>query len=333
MARRSLALLVFGLTFIVTAVGRAQVVAPTASPAPSAQAVAIPEVVTGLPLTETASAAETSATIRRDPSAGAPAEQLGFLEFVDPDGVPLALLVIAIAWITLKASERLAGSLAERVVAKRLVIKQAHTLIVFAVYVVATAMAASAVLELPAQALFTLSGTLAVTLGFAFKDVAASFLAGISILINKPFQVGDRITFGEHYGEVQEIGLRTVRLVTLDDNLVTIPSNKFLTDAVASANAGQLDCMVVMTYWTTASGDYARAKQVIHDAVMASKYLYLGKPFDVLVSARMSAAGRVAIEYTAKAYVYDARHEKALASDVTERVLAAFRKEGIEIPG
>jgi len=257
---------------------------------------------------------------------------MGFLEFLDPEGVPVALLVFVLAFVALRATERVSERLSEKLVAKRLLIKQTNTLIAFAVYLVATMIAASAVLELSAQAVFALSGTIAVTLGFAFQDVAASFLAGIPILINKPFQVGDRISFGGFYGEVKEIGLRTVRLVTLDDNLVTIPSNSFLTAPVASANAGELDCMVVMTYWTTPAADHARARQIIHDAVMASKYLYLGKPFGVLVATRLSDTGRMAIEYTAKAYVYDALHEKAFASDVTERVLTAFREEGIEMP-
>ncbi|MEO0814287.1 MAG: mechanosensitive ion channel domain-containing protein, partial [Myxococcota bacterium] len=189
------------------------------------------------------------------------------------------------------------------------------------------------VFNLSPEALLAVSGTVAVTLGFAFKDVAASFLAGISILTNKPFQVGDRISFGGYYGEVKEIGLRTVRLVTLDDNLVTIPSNKFLTDPVASANAGELDCMVVMNFFVDAGADHARAQEIVRQAVLASKYLYLGKPLAVLLSNRVSEHGRLIVELTAKAYVYDTRHEKAFASDVTDRVLRAFKRDGVALPG
>jgi small-conductance mechanosensitive channel len=158
-------------------------------------------------------------------------------------------------------------------------------------------------------------------------------MAGISILTNKPFQVGDRITFGGTYGEVTEIGLRTVRLVTLDDNRVTIPSNKFLTEAVASANAGALDCMVVMPFYIDARADHVHARHIIRDAVLASKYLYLGKPLSVLVSNRLTEQGRLIVELTAKAYVFDTRFEKAFASDVTDRVLCAFREQKVALPG
>ncbi len=256
-----------------------------------------------------------------------------FLEFFNPSGVPYALAVVIGAVVAVRVVDRMAQGLAERVVKRRLIIKHVNTFFAFGAYFLSSLLAATALFRLSTQALFALSGTLAVTVGFALKDVAASFMAGISILTNKPFQVGDRIAFGGFYGEVTEIGLRTVRLVTLDDNLVTIPSNKFLTEAVASANAGALDCMVVMDFHILPSADHKLAKQIVADALMASKYLYLGKPFTVLLSTFVAGGtGRMLVQVRAKAYVYDARHEKTFASDVTERVLSAFREQNIRMP-
>ena len=83
-----------------------------------------------------------------------------------------------------------------------------------------------------------IGGTAAVSLGFALKDLLSSIVAGLIILVDRPFQVGDRVTFDGWYGEITHIGLRSVRLLTLDDTQVTIPNNKFLTDLVASGNAG-----------------------------------------------------------------------------------------------
>ena len=76
-----------------------------------------------------------------------------------------------------------------------------------------------------------------VAIGFAVKDVVASIIAGIILLIDKPFQVGDRITFQDHYGEVIQIGLRSVKLQTLDESLVTIPNHRFINDTVSSSSA------------------------------------------------------------------------------------------------
>lgn len=265
-------------------------------------------------------------------SPGTPPQGEGALAFFKPDAVPYAVFVIVGTAIAVRLMQRFANSAAERLISHRLAIKQAVTLLGFAAYGVAGVVAVVALFELSAQAIFALSGTLAVAGGFLLKDVAEATVAGISILVSRPFQVGDRISFGGFYGEVKDIGLRSVRLVTLDDNLVSIPSSKFLSDPVASANAGELDCMVVIPFFVSPHADHRRAREIVRDAVLSSRFAYLGKPVNVLVSMTMADELGAVVEITAKAYVFDARHEKNFASDVTDRVLQAFRTNEIRFP-
>ncbi len=253
----------------------------------------------------------------------------GLLQAFNPGALPIAVAWIVGTVIAMKLFVRGIERVSRRFESQRLILKQVSTLVAFVAYTVSFVLAFNAIFNLSSEALFALSGTIAVTAGFALKDVAASFLAGISILINKPFRVGDRISFGGYYGEVKEIGLRSIRIITLDDNLVTVPSNKFLTDPVASANAGELDCMVVITFYIPVKADHERARQIVQDAVVSSKYLYLEKPFTVLLREHLSEQGNVLVKLTAKAYVFDMRFEKAFESDVTDRVLIAFREGGI----
>ena len=253
----------------------------------------------------------------------------GALAFFNPGAVPYAILVILTTMVIVGVAQRLANRAAERTMRHRLAIKQGVTLLGFAAYGVMGFIVVGALFELSAQALFALSGTLAVAGGFLLKDLAEATFAGISILVTRPFQVGDRISFGGFYGEVKDIGLRSVRLVTLDDNLVSIPSSKFLTEPVASANAGALDCMVVVCFYISPDADHDRAREIVHDAVLSSRFLYLGKPVSVLLSMRLTEQIGAVVELTAKAYVYDARYEKPFASDITDRVLRSFRENGI----
>jgi small-conductance mechanosensitive channel len=255
------------------------------------------------------------------------------LDFFNPSALPYAILILVATALLVKLLSAAAARFGEKVAHRRLIIQQVSTLAGFAAYFFAAMIALTSVFRLSSEALLALSGTIAVAAGLALKDVASSFMAGLSILTTKPFQVGDRISFGGYYGEVREIGLRSVRIVTLDDNLVTVPTNKFLTEAVASANAGALECMVVTDLFLDGSQDHRRALEIVHDAVQASKYLYLRKSFSVLVSAQLAAEGRAVTVITAKAYVYDIRYERAFASDVTDRALAAFQAEGIRVAG
>lgn len=254
-----------------------------------------------------------------------------FVQFIALDRVPFAILVLVVGWVSLRVSGRVLDDLGERFTDRRLFFKKAKALTRFVLYLIIAATVASSVLHLESQALFAVAGTISVAVGFAFKDLLGSLIAGVILLMDEPFQVGDRIAFGGYYGEVQEIGLRSVRLVTLDDNLVTIPNNKFLTDSVASANAGALDCMVVVPFYIAAAEDFVAAKRIVAEATITSRYVYLNKPVATLVSDEFLGERFVTI-VRVKAYVFDARYEKAFATDVTERVKAAFRRAGIRTP-
>lgn len=253
------------------------------------------------------------------------------LEFFKPGGLPTAFLVLAGVWFASSMLRKAVERLGRRFEGRRLFLQQVSTLARFVLYIGGFAACLPLLFVLSAEMVLALGGTIAVTLGFAFKDLAASVLAGITILIDKPFQVGDRVTFGEVYGEIRTIGLRSVRLVTLDDNLVTIPNNKFLTDIVASGNAGELNMLIQMDFFVGLDQDIAAAKRICEEAVTSSRYAYLEKPWVVLVS-QVVHEQCYAARLRAKVYVLDVRFERALDTDVTERVLAAFRREGILPP-
>ena len=87
-----------------------------------------------------------------------------------------------------------------------------------------------------------------------------------------------------------------------------------------------------MEFFVKANQDHKRVTEIVHDALLASKYLFLCKNFNVLVGTKLTEQGKAITVITAKAYVYDTRYEKAFASDVTDRVLETFRAEGIEMP-
>ncbi len=256
-------------------------------------------------------------------------------EFLDYRGVPTALLVIAGAWLVIQLGSGFADALGERFSRRRLLFKQITAVGRFAVVLLAAWLAIDSVVVLTDEALLALGGSLAVAVGFALKDLVASLMAGLILLFDRPFRVGDRIELDGKYGEVTEIGLRAVRLVTLDDNLVSIPNNLFLSTAVASANAGALDQMCVYDFYVGCREDVAAAKRIVYESAAASRFVFLEKPIVVVVreGPLAGAMGRFAVRITLKAYVFDGRYETAFGTDLTERVHRAFRRSGIRSAG
>ncbi len=258
-------------------------------------------------------------------------DALQIVSFIRVGGLLPALLVLGAAWVTVRLVTGFAGGLGRRFTERRLLIQQITTVVRFVFYFVGILVAILLAFRLSDQMLLALGGTIAVAVGIALKDLAASLVAGLTILFDRPFQVGDRVSFAGYYGEITRIGLRSVRLVTLDDDAVTIPNNKFLTEAVASANSGNLDMLVQMDFFVGVDQDIDHAKAVVRDAVTSCRYAYLGKPWTVLVNSVLQDS-YCALRLRAKVYVLDVQYEKALETDVTERVHHGFRHHGILPP-
>jgi small-conductance mechanosensitive channel len=253
------------------------------------------------------------------------------IDLVSYSGLMTSLVLLAVTWFMVQLLTRFFTRLGDRFSDRRLLIKQIGTLLRFTLYAGGISAALLLSLNLTDQMMLALGGTIAVTLGIAFKDLATSVVAGVIILIDKPFSVGDRIRFGEHYGEVVDIGLRTVRLVTLEDCLVTVPNSRFLTDPVKSSNVGKLDMLMQMDFYIGADQPVAPAKAIVAAALTSCRYAYLAEPWTVIVQ-QVIEGEYFAVRLRAKVHVLDVRYEEELVSDVNERVLEGFRRAGIRPP-
>ena len=246
-------------------------------------------------------------------------------------GVLLSLGVIVAAWLLLRFVDNFVHSLSLTFADRRLFFQKVATFLRFAIYVGALILCTMLSFHISNEVLAILGGTAAVAMGFAMKDLVASVVAGVMIMMDRPFQVGDRVSFGGQYGDITVIGIRSVRMVTLDDNVVTIPNNKFLTDITSCGNYGALDMQVVMDFHIGVDQDVHAARRVVREAGVSSRYVFLPKPVVVLVSQEI-IENYVALRVRLKAYVLDTKYEKAFVSDVTLRVLEAFRDRGIQPP-
>jgi small-conductance mechanosensitive channel len=208
---------------------------------------------------------------------------------------------------------------------------QIRTLVSFILYIGGTVMLVSGVLNPPKEFLIAVAGSAAVALGFALKDVAASLVSGVILLFDRPFQVGDRVTFNDIYGEITAITLRSVRLQTLDDNIVTIPNARFITDVVSSGNMGMMDMMVVTDFHLALDADLEQAKDIVRQVIVTSRFAYLKKDGGFTMQ-EVEVAKRLAIRLRSMAYVFDVKYEKIFQSDITNRVTHLFREAEVKRP-
>ncbi|MGB9080625.1 MAG: mechanosensitive ion channel domain-containing protein [Desulfuromonadaceae bacterium] len=74
--------------------------------------------------------------------------------------------------------------------------------------------------------LVTALGIGSLAIGMAAKDTLAHMISGFTIMLDRPFRIGDRIQLvGGQIGDVTDIGLRSTKIKTLDNQLLIIPNS------------------------------------------------------------------------------------------------------------
>lgn len=246
-------------------------------------------------------------------------------------GVFFSFVVIVASWILLRFTNKLVETFSTQFVQYRMVLQKLQSFFQFFVYMSAGLLVFMMSFRINDQILTLIGGTLAVSIGFALKDLAASFIAGLTVMIDRPFQVGDRVTFEGNYGDIITIGLRSVRMRTLTDDIITIPNNKFLSEVTMSGNYGALDMQCVIPFYIGMDQNINLARDLIQEAASSSRYIHLPKPVVVLVNQEITD-NYLAIKLTCKAYVVDTVYEKLFETDITLRVMKEFKRHNIQPP-
>ncbi|MBP3142309.1 mechanosensitive ion channel family protein [Aliivibrio fischeri] len=254
-----------------------------------------------------------------------------FASLIRWSGVAASFFIILGAWLFLRFIQSIVDGVSSQFAQRRMLMQKLQSFFQFFIYMSTAVAVFMLSFRVDDRVLALIGGTIAVSMGFALKDLTASFIAGLTVMIDRPFQVGDRVTFEGHYGDIIAIGLRSVRMQTLNDDIITIPNNKFLNEVTVSGNYGGLDMQVVIPFYIGMDQDINKARDIIQEAASSSRYIHLPKPVVVLVKQTITD-NYLAIQLTCKAYVVDIKFEKLFETDITLRVMQEFRKANIIPP-
>ncbi len=251
--------------------------------------------------------------------------------FIRWSGLLVSVFVIAGTALLLKFIAGVVDQLSDRFAHRRLLLQKVWSFTRFFIYLICGAVVVGLSFQINETVLALVGGTFAVAVGFAMRDLVAAMIAGVTIMLDRPFQVGDRVQYAGQYGDIVTIGLRSVRMNTLDDNMVTIPNNKILTDVTSCGNDGALDMQVGVSLYLSIDQDFELAERLLYETILTSRFAFLEKPIVILVE-QVVLDDMVAIKLTGKGYVSDTQYEKPFASDVTKGALVAFREHNLLPP-
>ena len=167
-----------------------------------------------------------------------------------------------------------------------------------------------------------------VAIGFAFQDIFKNFLAGVLILVNEPFRIGDAVVIGSYEGVVEHISIRTTNVRTYLGERVLIPNSFVFTNSVQVRTAfakRRTDFIVGVAY----DSDLATATELARKTIAAVEGVLPDPP--VVVDA--TDFGESTIDLTVRYWTdSEQQHTLRTRSRVVIAIKVAFDEAGIELP-
>ena len=144
-------------------------------------------------------------------------------------------------------------------------------------------------------------------LGFALaaQDTIADAIAGMLILADRPFRVGDRINIEAigTWGDVVEIGLRTTRIRTRDNRLVIVPNSTISKNEVVNYSYPDPRYRIQTHVGISYDTDLEKARQVIIDAVRETEGVLQDKPIEALYIEMADSDMRFRVRWWIDSYI------------------------------
>lgn len=240
----------------------------------------------------------------------------------------MAISVLILVWLITGFIVSVLTNLSERFSSYRLLIKRLIPITKVFIWSLSLYFIIAGILQPPLETIITVSASIGIAVGFASQDILRNIFGGIMIILDRPFQVGDKIEVDKQYGEVLQIGLRSVRVVTEDDSVVTIPNSEIVNKSVSNANSSALDCQVVAELFLPRDTDVDEVERICRLAAVTSRFVYLNKPVYVHTT-HITVGPKDYLKIRVKCYVLDIRFEQELRSDVTTLAIKELKKVGV----
>jgi small-conductance mechanosensitive channel len=251
----------------------------------------------------------------------------GFIRDHSPDGVdagPLlsrligALVVVAVVFVAGRLLRGAVNGALERASADRQVRNLIHNLLTVATLVLALLAGLSA-LGLSFSVMVTSLGLTGLAVGLALQDLLRNILAGIFLLIERPFRIGDVISVGDLSGTVETIELRTTGIRTADGRLAVMPNLNAFNGTVINSSAFPLRRYTV-TAWVPQGDDLEAVLRAVREQLQQVSRIAAEPPPRVVPKLEIDGGVTLQVWYWLD---YRTNDENSVAAEMVQRLYAA----------
>jgi len=173
------------------------------------------------------------------------------------------------------------------------------------------------------------AGIIGIAVGFAAKDTLANLFAGVFILADAPYKVGDFIELEGQRGLVIKIGLRSTRILTRDDIEITIPNSTIANSKIVNESGGPtIQHRIRVPIGVAYGSDVDRVRQVLQEVADNNRHLCTAPEPRV----RFRSFGDSSLNFEILGWIDDPATRGLTLDSMNTEIYKALAKAGIEIP-
>jgi small-conductance mechanosensitive channel len=178
-------------------------------------------------------------------------------------------------------------------------------------------------------ALSVLGGALGVGLGFGLQKLAANYVSGFVILIERSLRIGDMVKVDGFEGLVTDIKTRYTLIRAVDGRESVVPNEIIMTQRVENLSLADPKVLLTLNVAVGYDSDVSRVVQILCDAAAASPRVLK----DPAPAAYLANFGPDGLEFTLAVWITDpGAGQLSLKSQINIRILEGLRQAGIDIP-
>src|SRR5919112_468428 len=160
------------------------------------------------------------------------------------------------------------------------------------------------------------SAVIGLVVGFAARQTLANAIAGILLAITQPIRIGDRVTFEDETGEVEDVKL-TYTYIHLDDGRrLIVPNERLAQSSVANHTIIDTRIQVEASVWLPPDADLDRAIELIEDE-------------DAGITATVAEVDKEGVRLSATSWAPNSSERAAATADLRRRWLRLLREHGL----
>jgi len=234
------------------------------------------------------------------------------------------VMLVVVLWISATIEKRIlreaVGDLSMRKVAANAI--RASLLLVGLLFVLSA-------VGVDLTALSVLGGAVGVGLGFGLQKLAANYVSGFVILLERSLRIGDVVRVDDFEGVVTDIKTRYTLIRSLGGRESIVPNELIITQRVENLSLADPKVLLTINVSVGYDSDVERVRDILCAAAAASPRV-LTDPAPAAYLANFGADG---LEFTLAAWIIDPQNgQLSLRSDINLAILRGLREAGIDIP-